>query len=267
MYGVQVGMRARGARGRFGLFFVAIAVLGLFGGAASWANERGGVSPQTARLPPAVEAAQVGTASWYGAWHHGRLTANGERFDMYAMTAAHKSLPLGTNVRVTNLANQKSVLLRVNDRGPFVHGRVLDVSYGAARKLGFAHDGLAPVRIAVLPPRVPVPHSPVRVIAGYPKDKPVPQRGPAGRDGWLVQIAAVWSQSDIDGEWQRLSQRHGSVLKHHTPRIQHGDFNGRDVYRLRIGRFAGRQSASVVCEMLQARGQDCFVVASGPAGS
>ncbi len=82
-----------------------------------------------------------GNCSWYGKKFHGRLTANGERFDMHAMTAAHKHLPFNTRLRVTNLANGRSLVLRINDRGPFVPGRVLDVSKAAAKELGFLGQG------------------------------------------------------------------------------------------------------------------------------
>jgi rare lipoprotein A len=91
-----------------------------------------------------------GRASWYGGRFHGRRTASGERFDKFDMTAAHRSLRLGTYVRVTNLANGREVILKVNDRGPFVGGRVLDVSYGAAVALGFIGQGTARVQVEVL---------------------------------------------------------------------------------------------------------------------
>ncbi|RMF10309.1 MAG: septal ring lytic transglycosylase RlpA family protein [Candidatus Neomarinimicrobiota bacterium] len=92
----------------------------------------------------------TGISSYYGKDFHGKLTANGEVFDMYGLTAAHKTLPLNTVVRVTNLDNGKSVILRINDRGPYVKGRILDCSYGAAKKLGFVQQGTARVRIEVL---------------------------------------------------------------------------------------------------------------------
>jgi rare lipoprotein A len=92
----------------------------------------------------------VGTASWYGAGFHGRRTASGERFDRHALTAASRSLPLGSRVRVTNLTNGWMVIVRVNDRGPVARGRVLDVSYAAARELGMIERGSARVRIEPL---------------------------------------------------------------------------------------------------------------------
>ena len=90
-----------------------------------------------------------GVASWYGKKFHGRLTSNREPYDMYAMTAAHKSLPLPSYVRVTNLANDRSVVVRVNDRGPFVEGRILDVSRRAAEQLDMTQSGVAKATIAL----------------------------------------------------------------------------------------------------------------------
>ena len=90
---------------------------------------------------------EVGLASWYGVKFHGHLTSNGETFDMYQPTAAHRTLPIPTFVRVTNLQNQRSMIVRVNDRGPFHSERIIDLSYGAAVKLGFADLGTAQVRI------------------------------------------------------------------------------------------------------------------------
>lgn len=94
---------------------------------------------------------QTGRASWYGQPHHGRFTANGERFDMHALTAAHPTLPFGTRLRVVNLYNDREVEVRVNDRGPWVRGRILDLSYAAARALGAVEAGIIPVRLIVLP--------------------------------------------------------------------------------------------------------------------
>jgi peptidoglycan lytic transglycosylase len=92
-------------------------------------------------------AVQIGKASWYGQWHAGRLTANGERFNPQAMTCAHRTLPLGSVVKVTNVATGKEVALQVNDRGPYVKGRILDLSEAAARELGVEDQGVMVVRL------------------------------------------------------------------------------------------------------------------------
>lgn len=93
---------------------------------------------------------QVGVASYYGREFHGRRTASGEIFDMFALTCAHRKLPFGTRIRVTNLDNGKSVIVRVNDRGPFVAGRILDLSYAAAKRIGMVATGTARVKIEIL---------------------------------------------------------------------------------------------------------------------
>jgi rare lipoprotein A len=95
---------------------------------------------------------EEGIASWYGGYFHGRLTSSGDVYDMYQMTAAHKSLPLPTYVRVTHLANGRSVVLRVNDRGPFVGDRLIDLSFAAATKLGMAAAGTGRVEVVALDP-------------------------------------------------------------------------------------------------------------------
>lgn len=98
----------------------------------------------------AVRSLFTGMASWYGPGFHGARTANGERFDQYAMTAAHKTLPFGTMVRVTNLNNGRSVLVRINDRGPFTPGRTIDLSRGAAEVIGLVSSGVGSVRVEVM---------------------------------------------------------------------------------------------------------------------
>lgn len=114
---------------------------------------RGNKSPYTVLgkrytvLDSAAGYRERGTASWYGRKFHGRKTSNGEIFDTYKATAAHRSLPIPTYVRVTNLNNQRSMIVRVNDRGPFHGNRLIDLSYGAAVKLGFAKQGTAPVLV------------------------------------------------------------------------------------------------------------------------
>jgi rare lipoprotein A len=97
-----------------------------------------------------VGAQDRGVASWYGEPFHGRLAADGKVFDMYALTGAHRTLPLGTVVRVVNAVNGKSVLIRITDRGPYIEGRMLDLSYAAAERLGMAAQGLSPVLVEVV---------------------------------------------------------------------------------------------------------------------
>ena len=141
---------------------VMFAVASLGAGAASGPN-----SSEAARVTktPAVQVVsrqtnkqvknrpyQVGTASWYWEYFQGKETASGEPYDMQALTAAHPTLPLGSLVRVTNLRNGRSIVVRINDRGPVVDGRIIDVSYNTARMLGFDHRGLQKVRLDLVRP-------------------------------------------------------------------------------------------------------------------
>jgi rare lipoprotein A len=116
---------------------------------------------------------ESGTASWYGTKFHNQLTANGERYDLYGMTAAHKTLPLPSYVQVTNLDNGRKVVLRVNDRGPFYSDRIIDLSFAAAKKLGFAESGTARVHVEGIDPYQwwaergqPVPQAPAQAAKG-----------------------------------------------------------------------------------------------------
>jgi rare lipoprotein A len=111
--------------------------------------EKARVSKTSAAKPGKV---QVGTASWYGKQFHGRQTASGDTYDMFQFTAAHRTLPLGTLVKVTNLRNGKWVIVKVTDRGPYVGHRVMDVSYGAAQMMGFRQRGIEKVKLEVIEP-------------------------------------------------------------------------------------------------------------------
>ena len=134
-------------------------------GAAQGPTRTGSADNRTAivgRIPRATSAIrpnskpyQVGTASWYGEDFEGKPTASGEPFNMYDLTAAHPSLPLGTLVKVTNLRNRRAVVVRINDRGPIVPGRIIDVSYSAAKVLKFQGQGVQRVRLDVVPDRRP----------------------------------------------------------------------------------------------------------------
>jgi rare lipoprotein A len=134
-----------------GALVVALAVLTLVGCATPAAErERSTVSVMTAR--PSGGLVQEGKASWYGREQHGKLTANGERFNMHALTAAHRTLRMNTQVRVTNLRNGRSVVVRINDRGPYGRGRIIDVSQAAALQLDMIGSGVVPARVEVMQP-------------------------------------------------------------------------------------------------------------------
>ncbi|HZR56355.1 MAG TPA: septal ring lytic transglycosylase RlpA family protein [Terriglobales bacterium] len=136
----------------------AIVALVVAGGAAQGPTKSitANVQPQTAKpinvVKPHIKPYQVGTASWYGDYFEGKQTASGEPFNMYDLTAAHPTLPLGTMVKVTNLRNHRAVVVKINDRGPVVPGRIIDLSYSAAQALQFKNKGLQTVRLDVVHP-------------------------------------------------------------------------------------------------------------------
>jgi len=146
----------------------------------------------------------VGTASWYGKKFHNHHTSSGERYDMLAMTAAHKTLPLPTYVEVTNLANQRKIVVKVNDRGPFASDRLIDLSFVAAKKLGMLGRGTARVRIKAIEPgtRYELAENSERAysynVIGRPLDKPV-----------YLQVGAFRSKSRAE----KLRQRLASLLE------------------------------------------------------
>ena len=120
----------------------------------------------------------TGIASWYGERHHGRRTANGETYDMHMLTAAHRTLPFGTVVEVTNLKTGATVEVRINDRGPHVGDRIIDLSLAAARRIGLVADGLGPVRLRVIGraddnPGIAVPATPAATTTEPPAAQPV----------------------------------------------------------------------------------------------
>lgn len=159
---------------------------------------------------------EIGIASWYGKKFHGRLTAMGEVYDMYAMTAAHKSLPLPTAVKVTNLDNGRSVRLRVNDRGPFHDDRLIDLSYGAAKALGFETKGTAPVVVEALDE------------INHPE---MVARAPQG-DSYYLQVGAFSSEVGA----QRLLQQVQDALPGNLPaRVLTSETEDSILYKVWVG--------------------------------
>ncbi len=149
-----------------------------------------------------------GVASWYGRRYHGKLTSTGETYDMYGMSAAHPTLPLPSYVRVTSVANGKSVVVRVNDRGPFIDSRLIDLSYTAAYKLGFVAGGSAQVDVELIMPGtsgiagVPPSSAPVAASAAPAAPPPIPLSVEAG--GVHLQLAAFGSRENADAYAARL---------------------------------------------------------------
>jgi len=140
-------------------------------------------------LPDSDGFVQTGNASWYGKKFHGRPTASGERYNMYKESAAHKTLPLGTFVRVLNFSNNKQITVKINDRGPFVKGRIIDLSYAAAKKIGLIGPGVARVRIAALGRQVGKLKSPQGI-------KPVVEIRDLNLGDFTVQVGAFQNKNN-----------------------------------------------------------------------
>jgi len=192
--------------------------------------------------PPITNGVQVGVASWYGPGFHGNHTANGEIYDQYELTAAHPSLALGTRVMVTNLENGRAVQVRVNDRGPFVDGRAIDLSYAAARTIGMVGPGTVRVRIEVLGPTIAVAATPLAApVAAPPAPTPARPSPPAPREvptgAYTVEVAAL----NDPGRAEHL--RH--VLAYRFPDAFVTPLAGTSghYYRVRIGPYPLRTAA------------------------
>lgn len=185
--------------------------------------------------------AERGLASWYGTKFHGRRTSSGEPYDMYAMTAAHKSLPLPTYARVTHLGNGRSIVVKINDRGPFHEGRIIDLSYVAAKKLGIVATGTGPVEVVALTPDQPEPRS--RSASAAPG--PVPMPDSSDSSSLYLQVGAFSSRDNAE----RLSHRLQDI---DLPGIviQQGYSDQRPVYRVRIGPLASIEDADRMAESL-----------------
>ena len=131
---------------------------------------------------------QTGTASWYGAWHHGKVTANGEAYDMFAMTAAHKTIPLGSLVKVTRKDTGKSIVVRINDRGPYKKRRIIDLSYAAAKSLAMKRKGVTRVTIEVVGDRNGLPLSERQEFFVHLKDESPTKAAIQHQLGRLVRL-------------------------------------------------------------------------------
>jgi len=186
-----------------------------------------------------------GIASWYGSKFHGRRTSSGEPYDMYAMTAAHKTLPLPCYARVTNLRNNRSVIVRVNDRGPFHDNRLIDLSYTAAWKLGIVGEGTGLVEVVAIDPSVPLP-----VVAdsqpAAPGTKPPPLRS---LPELFLQVGAFGSADNAG----RLKQRIEEQLKV-SVLIEETAGGAAPVYRVQVGPIASVELADHLTQRLDQLG-------------
>ena len=204
-------------------------------------------------LLPEAALSERGLASWYGRKFHGRRTASGELYNMYAMTAAHPTLPLPSFARISNPANGRSVIVRVNDRGPFVKGRIVDLSYTAAQKLGVL--GVSTVELMRITPdeirrgawQRSTPGAPPVIEGDEPPAAPVAapaQSGTAGRGFWL-QLGAFRDRQGAE----QLQGQAGAAIDGIAPML--AVFNENALYRLQAGPFASRDEAQRAAERVR----------------
>ncbi len=205
---------------------------------------RGPASPVGA---PGAGTRERGLASWYGHPYHGRRTASGEVYDMYAMTAAHRTLPFGTRVRVTRRDDGRWVDVRINDRGPFVRRRIIDLSYSAACRIGLDRDGVTPVELEVLPAAsAPEP-------AAAPAQPPVPAAVPAVAPAagcWWVQVGAFSDLDNARRARERLAEAGETVVvmegPHGLARVRLGPFDSDEAAAGARGRVLGNWPAAAI---------------------
>ena len=177
---------------------------------------------------------QTGQASWYGKKFHGHRTSSGETYDMYAMTAAHTTLPLPTYARITNLENKRSVVVRINDRGPFHSGRIVDLSYAAAKKLGILGQGTGQVELVAIDPQQ---SSSTQVTQQQIDDSQL-----------YVQVGAFNSRYNAE----RLRKRLMGMI---TPsRVKFDYAEEQNLYRVRIGPFTSNEEAERLAQLISNKG-------------
>jgi rare lipoprotein A len=215
---------------RFGLRILLYIVLPIFvAGCAS-----GTYTSRYGPKGPPVGWKERGVASWYGSKFHGKRTASGEIYNMYDLTAAHRWLPFGTLVKVINLRNHRAVVVRINDRGPFVKNRIIDLSYAAARALGMIGSGTAPVEIE----RLPDYYGEIKV---------------APKNGYYVQASSFLSR------WR--AQQLANMLTRHfgTVRIERANVNGIIYHRVKVGPYFSLKKARTVQRWLKRRGYTAII--------
>jgi len=192
---------------------------------------------------------QYGNASWYGKKFHGRPTANGEIFDMHKMSAAHKTLPLGTYVKTVNLTNKKQIIVRINDRGPFIKGRVIDFSYAAAKEIGLVGPGVARVKIIALGREI----GEIESTSGR---KPVVEIRDLKKGEFTIQVGAFKDRDNAI----RLSNRLKVLFDYVDVDAGDDQVNGR-VYRVRVSKSKDLVEAGKIENKLESMGfETAFIV-------
>lgn len=197
---------------------------------------------------------QDGIASWYGTKFHGRRTSSGEPYDMYKLTAAHKTLPLPSYVRVTNVENGKSVIVRVNDRGPFHDGRIIDLSYAAAARLDI-HHGIGKVRIEVVGPgSAPAPTGAVATAAAAPAAPHTSAMMSAAPQ--FLQVAALSDPINVVSLRDRLGH-----LGFSNVQVLPAQVEGDTLHRVVLGPYRDARELQVALQTLETNGFDVRTVA------
>lgn len=192
-------------------------------------------------LDSSVGFKQSGVASWYGPKFHGRKTSNGETYNMYEMTAAHKTLPIPVFVHVKNLENGRTAVVRVNDRGPFIDGRIIDLSFAAAKKLGVDGPGTARVEITALGPGESRPNAVVRAI---PLDQELAPDVPL-----FIQMGSFSSQVNAENLVMDLL-----AVNEHDAQISHLQTDSGSYYRVRVGPLYNVEEANAAAQRLRNKG-------------
>lgn len=223
----QTGKRAPSIRGRAAPAYLAVILLAALAGCASGPDYPGAVP---APVPPGELS---GLASWYGVPYHGRKTANGETYDMHGLTAAHRTLPFGARVRVERTDTGRHVNVRINDRGPFVKGRVIDLSKGAAERIGMRAKGVARVRL--IPLRMP----------------------PETRARWLILVGGFRTRGEAENFTGAMSRRARKT------RIVPGWHGNRSHFRVQLEGFTDRWQAAELNRQIRERGYDAYLVRVG----
>ena len=182
--------------------------------------------------PVTSEHPQRGVASWYGPSFHGNLTANGERYDMWALTAAHRTLPFGTRVLVQSVDTGKSVTVRINDRGPFIRGRVIDLSYGAARELAMVGKGTEDVVLTIL-------DSSSSEFSGNLSD--------GKTENYWVQVGSFATLRQAVSLQEQLANQYSRV------RLKTVDLQSGQWHRVQVGAFHSQEKAKIMATELENR--------------